>query len=97
MQSKIFLRNIPTWLLGMHYFNTVMKKEGISVRDCFGHDFTWNTIKECIIYSIKMSLPGLIGSVSALAQLWIWLIYCTTGTYFPWRTSHISEVVLVGL
>ena len=69
------IRNIPTWIMGIYYFNNIMKKEGISAKDCFGHEFTWNDVKECSIYGIKMGMPGIVGSASALAQLWIWLIF----------------------
>ena len=74
-----FLKNIfqglPTWLLALHYFNTIMSKEGITVKDCFGHSFTWDMVKECVIFNLKMSIPGIIGSISGLLQWWIWIIY----------------------
>ena len=52
-----------------------MSKEGITVKDCFGHSFTWDMVKECVIFNLKMSIPGIIGSISGLLQWWIWIIY----------------------
>ena len=69
------VRNIPTQIMGIFYFNNIMKKEGISRLGLLWSRFYLEEIKECSIYGIKMGLPGIISNISALAQLWIWLIY----------------------
>jgi hypothetical protein len=68
-----YLDDYLVMFIGMKFFNSSLKKYGISARVCFRHDFDWKIVKECLIFGIKTGLPGVIsGFVGLIVLLW-WL------------------------
>jgi hypothetical protein len=59
--------------IGMKFFNNSLKKYGITVRDCFRHDFSWSLVKEAFVFGVKTGFPGAIGSFAGLLVLVWWL------------------------
>jgi O-antigen/teichoic acid export membrane protein len=64
------------------FFTKVMKNEGITVRDCFGHNFTWDLVKDPLIFGLKTGLPGLLSGITGLIILWEYILFLPQYTTF---------------
>ncbi|MFX0098749.1 MAG: hypothetical protein ACFFCS_04150 [Candidatus Hodarchaeota archaeon] len=82
---------IISTFIATHFFQKVMKKYGITVKDCFRHDFDRSMVKECMIWGLKSGLPYVLWGFAAYVHLMIWL------TYLPQYTTWISLAGFVGL
>lgn len=68
-----YLDDFIAMAVGMYYFSKAMKPYGVTVRDCFGHDFGWGIVKECLYFGFKTGIPGTINSFVGLLVLTWWL------------------------
>jgi hypothetical protein len=77
-----YLDDFLGMMVAAKFFAKIMNHEGISVKDCFKHDFTWDLIKEPLIFGLKTGIPGLLSGITSLIVLWEYLIYLPQYTTF---------------
>ncbi len=68
-----YLDDFVAMLVGMHMFSKVMAKYGITIRDCFGHDFDRHLVKDVLLFGFKTGFPGVISGFVGLMVLAWWL------------------------
>ena len=86
--------------LSAWYFTKVMKDKGISAKRCFKIEFDWPLVKEAMIFGIKSGMPSIIGLVSGLIQLRIWILYVPQYATFltlAGIASNISGLINYGM
>ncbi|MFX0098750.1 MAG: hypothetical protein ACFFCS_04155 [Candidatus Hodarchaeota archaeon] len=64
---------ILSTFIAAHYFKKVMKKYGVTVKDCFRHEFDRKLVKECTIWGLKSGLPFLLYGGASFIHLMIFL------------------------
>jgi hypothetical protein len=77
-------------LLSAYFFSKVMKKEGITMLDCFKPDFPLELVKEVFTFGIKTSLPGFFSGATSLYILSLYI------TYMPGYTTFIALSGMAG-
>jgi hypothetical protein len=55
------------------FFQKTMKIYGVSVRECFGHDFPWGLAKECLIWGMKAGFPPMLWTIQSFFALIFWI------------------------
>jgi hypothetical protein len=75
-------------MLSAYFFSRVMKKEGITMLDCFIPDFPFELVKEVFIFGLKTSIPGF---VNGMVNLYILTLYIN---YMP---GYVSFIALSGM
>ena len=71
-----YANDLISMFIGAHFFRQVAKEFGFGVWDCFGHDFGWPIIKECVLFGFQVSVGPLVGTgVGFVINLyWIMLV-----------------------
>ncbi|MHA1892330.1 MAG: hypothetical protein ACTSYS_15150, partial [Promethearchaeota archaeon] len=85
--------------LAMHFFNKVMKPFGITAKDCFRHDFTWEEVRTVLWWGFQLSLPGIIGRVWGFINLLITIHYLPGYAYWgqvAGLTGMITRILTIG-
>ncbi|MBD3350419.1 MAG: hypothetical protein GF364_02930, partial [Candidatus Lokiarchaeota archaeon] len=68
-----YLDDFIAMVIGMRYFKQIMEKYGLTVRDCFRHDFSLDLVKQCFFFGLKTGFPGVISGFTGLIILTWWL------------------------
>jgi hypothetical protein len=69
------------WLSGW-FFSKAMKNEGIKVRDCFRVQFDKKLVNEALLFGVKTGAPALIGTITGLSILMIYINFVPQYTTF---------------
>lgn len=76
-----YVSSLISLALSTLFFSRALKAQGITVRDCFRHEFDWPLIREVLIFAIKTGLPGVIfGSLN-------YTIFLMNLAYIPQYTT----------
>jgi len=78
--------------LSAWFFQDAMKSRGIRARDCFRVEFDMQLVKEALIFGIKTGAPGLIGVVTGLSILWIYITFVPQYTTFATLNGLMSGI-----
>ncbi|HME56228.1 MAG TPA: hypothetical protein VKM55_28765 [Candidatus Lokiarchaeia archaeon] len=70
-----FMAHLLGNFFSVFYFRKTLKKEGVTLRDFFGHEFTWPDVREILIFGIKRNAPGLINQVPSYSSFLVNLNY----------------------
>jgi hypothetical protein len=57
-----YVSSLLTLLMSSVFFSRALKKDGITVRDCFRVEFDWPLVKEVLQFGLKTGLPGIVFS-----------------------------------
>ncbi|GAB4325150.1 MAG: hypothetical protein Kow0069_31030 [Promethearchaeota archaeon] len=85
--------------LSAHYFGKAVRPFGFSVRDCFGHEFDWPLVKQCVSFGVQVAAGPLYGTfVGWVINLyWINLVpQWATWTQLSSVASGLANIVTVG-
>ncbi|MBD3187636.1 hypothetical protein GF325_12450 [Candidatus Bathyarchaeota archaeon] len=92
----LYIDDFIATMFSARFFQTIMKDYGYSVKDCFGHDFDRDLLKQCLIWGIKSGAPGLVWGFETFLSLLLWLRYVpqyTTYTAFAGFAGSIGSLM----
>lgn len=78
--------------LSAWFFSDAMKGRGIRARDCFRVEFDIKLVKEALIFGIKTGAPSLIGVITGLSILWIYITFVPQYTTFATLNGLMSGI-----
>lgn len=65
-----------------YFFQKHMAGYGITVRDCFRHDFDIELVKTCLWWGIRSGLPNFVWTLNGFISLYLWVSYVPQYTTF---------------
>lgn len=77
-----YIDDFIAMIVSAYFFKNLLSSFGLSIKDCFRHDFDLPLVKETLLYSVKIGAPGLLWPLVGTYALWLWLLYVPQYTTF---------------
>jgi hypothetical protein len=69
----LYVDDFIALIVSAKFFQKTMKVYGLSVGECFRHDFDWSLVKECLSWGIKSGFPPMLWTIQSYFALIFWL------------------------
>jgi hypothetical protein len=78
----LYVDDFIALIISAKMFQKTMKVYGVTVRECFGHDFDWPLMKECLLWGFKSGFPPMLWTIQSYFALIFWITYVPQYTTF---------------